>query len=101
MVIMYLTCAHKNEAHSIAKALLEKKLIACARHSPVRSSYWWDGAINNNDEILVMMESIEEKFDAIVTVLNEMHSYDQYVLTAVTVSRTTLGVEKWLKDSLT
>jgi|JI6StandDraft_1071083.scaffolds.fasta_scaffold148774_3 periplasmic divalent cation tolerance protein len=100
MIILYLTCADKNEAETIRMALLEAKLIACARRSSVHSSYWWGGKINHDDEILLTMESVEEKFDDIEAVVTELHSYDEYVLTAVPVLRTTPGVLRWLKDSL-
>jgi periplasmic divalent cation tolerance protein len=101
MVICYLTCAHKKEATKISQALLENKLIACARQSQVSSSYWWDGKINHDDEVLLMMESLEDKFDEIEKVVTNLHSYDEYVLTAVPVLKTTPGVHAWLDETLT
>ena len=100
MVIYYLTCADKDEATKISQALLEKKLIACARQSEVSSSYWWDGKINHDSEALLMMESVEEKFDDIEQIVTSLHSYDEYVLTAVPVLKTTPGVHDWLKKTL-
>jgi periplasmic divalent cation tolerance protein len=100
MVILYLTCANENEAKTISNALLEARLIACARRSPVSSSYWWDGKINHDDEVLLMMESLEEKFDEIEKIVTKLHSYDAYVLTSVAVSRTTPGVHQWLDETL-
>ncbi len=47
-----------------------------------------------------MMESLEEKFDAVEAVVTELHSYDEYVLTAVPVARTTTGVLRWLDETL-
>ncbi|RTK94571.1 divalent-cation tolerance protein CutA [Candidatus Saccharibacteria bacterium] len=100
MVIMYLTCANQDEAQKISTALLEAKLIACVRHSLIDSSYWWDGKINHDGEVLIMMETIEEKFDAIEGVVTKLHSYDEFVLTAVPVLKTTPGVEAWLSKNL-
>lgn len=100
MTILYLTCANKTEADVIGTALLEAKLVACVRQIPVSSSYWWNGAINHDDEVLLMMESVEEKFDEVDKMVAGLHSYDQYVLTSVAVSKTTAGVENWLNDIL-
>lgn len=100
MIILYLTCANETESQKIETKLLEQKLIACSRKSPVTSSYWWDGQINHDSEILLMMESVEEKFDSIEAVITELHSYDEYVLTAVEVHKTTPGVHQWLNDTL-
>ena len=100
MIILYLTCANDQEAQKISNILLENKLIACARRSSISSSYWWDGKIQSDDEVLLMMESVEEKFDAVEAKVTELHSYDQFVLSAVSVVRTTAGVEKWLEEVL-
>lgn len=100
MVILYLTCADDDEAKRIANTLLEAKLIACARRSPVSSSYWWDGEINHADEVLLVMESVASKFEEIQAVITKLHSYDGFVLTMTPVEKTTPGVEKWLEESL-
>lgn len=100
MVILYLTCANKEEAKVISNALLEAKLVTCVRSSSVSSSFWWDVKIQHDDEILLMMESLEDKFDAIEAIVTKLHSYEEYVLTAVPVLKTTPGVEKWLDDTL-
>src|SRR5262245_5494894 len=100
MVIFYLTCANVAEAGTIANALLEAKLVACVRQSAVKSSYWWDGKINHDDEVLLMMESVAEKFDDIEALVTKLHSYDEYVLTMVMVAKTTPGVKKWLDQTL-
>jgi periplasmic divalent cation tolerance protein len=100
MIILYLTCADEKEAKMISDALLEAKLIACAKRSSIKSSYWWDGKINHDDEVLLTMDSRQDKFDAIDEVVSRMHSYDQYNLTAVNVVKATSGVEKWLDDTV-
>jgi periplasmic divalent cation tolerance protein len=100
MIILYLTCANEDEAKTISAALLEAKLVTCVRRSAASSSYWWDGKINHDDEILLMMESLAEKFDAVESVVTKLHSYDEYVLTAVSVEQTTPGVGKWLTETL-
>jgi periplasmic divalent cation tolerance protein len=100
MIILYLTCASPKEADEIGKALLDNKLVACVRQTAVDSSFWWENKIEHDHEMLLMMESIEEKFDAIEAKVTELHSYDQFVLTSVKVDRTTPGVKSWLKQTL-
>jgi len=100
MIILYLTCANEDEAKTIGGALLEARLITCVRRSSVSSSYWWGGKINHDNEILLMMESLEEKFDEIEAKVTKLHSYEEYVLTAIPVLKTTPGVLHWLDDTL-
>ena len=47
-----------------------------------------------------MMESLEEKFDEIEAKVTKLHSYEEYVLTAIPVLKTTPGVLHWLDDTL-
>jgi len=100
MTIYFLTCKDKTEARKIAKALLENKLIACCRMSSIESLYWWDEQINQDNEILLMMESIPGKFEDIQKVVADNHSYEQFVLSEVKVRRTSEGVLEWLHQTV-
>lgn len=100
MVIYYLTCGNEVDARVISDALLEARLVACIRRAQVSSSYWWEGKIRHDTEILLMMEGIEENFEAIEAVITKHHSYKEFVLTMVPVTRTTPGVLKWLDEAV-
>lgn len=100
MTIYFLTCKDKTEARKIAKALLDNRLIACCRMSPVESIYWWDDQINQDDEILLMMESVPGRFEDIQKVVADIHSYEQFVLSEVKVRRTSRGVLEWLHKTV-
>ena len=100
MIIVYLTCANEEEAKNIGQSLLDAKLVACVRRSPVQTTNWWQGAQEQNGEILLMMESREDKFEAIEWLVHKMHSYEQPALTAVTVSHASKGVAEWIDSSL-
>ena len=63
--ILFLTCANKKEADKIVNLLLKKRLIACAKKMPVSSSFLWQGKIDSDKEILVMMDSLESKFNQV------------------------------------
>lgn len=100
MAIYYLTCASNREADKISKALLEKRLIACAKKLPASSMFRWKGEIDTAKEIVVMLESVEENFDKINAVVKKLSSYETYILFSVPVSKTTKEVEDWLKKEL-
>ena len=99
MIILYLTCANDTEAAKIALAILDAKLAACVRRMPVESDYWWDGRIQHSSEVMLMIESKAEKFDGINTLVEQLHSYKDYVLTAVPVVQTTPGVLQWIDET--
>ncbi len=100
MAIYYLTCASNREADKISEVLLEEKLIACAKKLPVSSMFRWKGKIDNAKEIIVMLESIEENFDKINAIVKKLTSYETPILFSIPVSKTTKGVEDWLRKEL-
>lgn len=100
MILLYLTCRDADEAEAIGRMLLEAKLVACVRSVPVSSMSWWEGKIEAGDEVLLMMESRKDTFESIEAKVNELHSYGQFVLTAVEVTQTNKGVDNWIDESL-
>lgn len=100
LITLFLTCGDREEAQKIAAALLDKKLTACVRLSDVNSTYWWKEKLENSSEVLLMMESVDTKFDEIETTVRRLHSYEKFVLEAVPVLKSSKGVEEWVKESL-
>lgn len=96
-----MTCANKQEANKISKKLLDEKLAACVRLTDVKSNFWWHGKQESDDETLLIIESVQEKFDNIEVAVKELHSYDTFVLTSYATDKVSAGVEDWVRESLT
>jgi len=75
MIFVYVTHPEKDGAQSLAKLLLENKLIACANIFSVQSFYWWEGKIENDDEYVLILKTQEEKFDKISEFIKKNHPY--------------------------
>lgn len=93
---IWLTVGGKEEANKIANALLVKHLVACAKQIPVVSDYRWQAKIENAKEVLLVMDSKIDHFEAIEKEIKALHSYDTFVLQAVPVARLSKSAEKWL-----
>jgi periplasmic divalent cation tolerance protein len=100
IVLLFLTCANEKEADTIVVSLLKKKLIACAKRFPISSAFRWKGKIESGREVLLLMETVEEKFAAIEREIGTLHSYETFVLLSVPVNRASKGVEKWMREGL-
>lgn len=83
---LLVSCTEK-EAPTIANVLLQKRLITCAKFIPVQSMYWWQGSIESAAEISILMESAEDLFDEVETVIASLHSYETFVLQLIPVVR--------------
>jgi len=76
-IVVISTCANVEEAESIARALLAKRLAACVNIIPgVRSMYCWKDAVEDASEILILIKSSRAKFDELRLELEKMHSYE-------------------------
>jgi len=98
--ILFLTCSDQKEADLVAEKLLQERLVACVKFIPTNSRYWWEGKIEGASEILLIIDSDEEKFNKIQTLLEKIHSYETFNLSMVTISKTTDGVLSWLKEEI-
>lgn len=100
MNLLLLTCSTKEEALKIAKELLEKRLVACTKITSVESNYLWKGNLENSNEVLLVMESHESKFNEIEKVVKSLHSYEQFVLVGFPITQMASGVSNWLNKEL-
>ncbi len=75
IALVYITCKNAKEAKNIAKALLKKKLIACANMFPITSMYRWRGKIENSKEVVLIAKSKQENYEKIKREVAALHSY--------------------------
>jgi len=98
--IFYLTCANEDEAEEISQVLLQKRLVACAKKFPVVSQFVWKGNIEEDEEVLVLFESIEENFEKVEKEIKKLHSYETFVFFSILANKVTKETEKWLETEL-
>lgn len=98
MCLLILTCANDKEASRIGRALLKKRLIVCAKSVPVASAFRWKGKIEEAREVLLLMETVEEKFSKIEREVRKLHSYEQFVLLSIPISKTSKGIKEWMEE---
>ena len=75
MGFAYITCRDEDEAARIAKALLSKRLIACANLFTVRSLYSWKGRNQDEKEWALLCKTTRNQFKAIERTVKKMHSH--------------------------
>jgi periplasmic divalent cation tolerance protein len=75
-IVVLSSCGAEEEAARVAKHLLEKKLAACVSVLPgARSLYWWQGAIEDSTEWLLVIKSTRACFARLSEELRSVHSY--------------------------
>ncbi len=75
--MIYITTPTADEALAIGRALVERRLAACANVlDGVRSVYWWDGEVQSGDEAVLIVKTPSELAEAAMAEARRLHSYD-------------------------
>lgn len=93
-IVVISTCGSREEAHQLARALVEKRLAACVNIMPgVRSVYHWKGEIEEEEETLLVIKSSRLLLDDLRAEIERLHSYDVPEVIALPILD---GSEKYL-----
>jgi periplasmic divalent cation tolerance protein len=79
------TCGGAAEAARIAALLVEQRLAACVQQLPIHSTYRWQGEIEHEDEILLLVKTTPDRYVDVERVVLDAHSYDVPAITAVPI----------------
>lgn len=75
-IFVYVTHSSKDAAKKLAKYLIEKKLIACANiYDGVTCIYPWEGKIAEENEVVLIVKTTEDKFEKLKTTILSEHPY--------------------------
>ncbi|HIC98295.1 MAG TPA: divalent-cation tolerance protein CutA [Pyrodictiaceae archaeon] len=72
---MILVTAPKGKGVEIARKLVEARIAACVNVGNVKSIYWWQGKIEEDDEEILVIKTRLELVDKIVEYVKRIHPY--------------------------
>ncbi|MCG8425674.1 MAG: divalent-cation tolerance protein CutA [Proteobacteria bacterium] len=89
----------QNDAEGIARTLVAEKLAACVNVVPgVRSFYRWQGNICDDAEMLAIIKTTRNRFEALRARLVEIHPYDCPEIIALPVDAGHPEYMAWVRD---
>ena len=99
IIIIHCTCPDIVTAERISRLVVSQKLAACVNQVPnVTSDYEWQGKIKQDNEVLLLIKTETEKFDAISQAIREIHPYELPELIAVPVTQGEPNYLEWIKQ---
>jgi len=100
--IVLSTAGSEEEAHKIARFLVERQLAACVNIVPhVESVYRWQSKVESSREWLLLIKTTAQKFDDVRDAIRELHSYDLPECIAIAVEDGSSEYLAWIGDSVT
>ena len=73
--IILTTTASKEEADLIANVLINNKAAACVQISPIVSIYRWQGKIERENELRLLIKTTDNLYQRVENLIKENHSY--------------------------
>ena len=93
------TCPDTETAQRIAASLVEENLAACVNIiDNVRSVYRWQGRLQNDGEVLLLIKSPVSRFSALQDWLQELHPYELPEIVAVPITDGLPGYLSWINN---
>jgi periplasmic divalent cation tolerance protein len=96
------TCPDAKTAGHIAHTLVEERMAACVNRIPgVMSTYRWRGKVEDSAEIMLVIKTTRECFDALRARLLELSPYQTPELIALDITDGSAAYLDWLAAETT
>ena len=100
-MIVVLCTVPEEKAHELAKKIVEEKVAACVNVIPnLMSYYWWNGEIQKDAEILLMIKTLDDAFEKLKEVIINNHPYEVPEIVALPINKGNESYLSWIKDSV-
>ncbi|GAB1869050.1 Protein CutA-like protein [Camponotus japonicus] len=97
--VAYVTVPNDTVAKKIACGLVENKLAACVNIIPqVTSIYEWEGKIQEDPELLLMIKTRTEKIDALTKYVKDNHPYTVCEVISLPIQNGNDDYLKWISE---
>lgn len=101
MIEISWTSGSLDEARSVARKLVENKLVACAQITPwIESLYLWNQKLEIGQESKVVFKTAEDKFEEVKRTILEEAKYDVPEITYVRVVGGNSAYLEWVEESV-
>lgn len=99
IVVLCTAPAAGDAAVELARGLVEARLCACVNVVPgLRSFYRWEGAVQDDAEVQLLIKTRRDRFDALAAWLSEHHPYSVPEILALPVVAGADAYLAWLRE---
>ncbi len=94
--IVQVACKDQAEADAIASQLVEAGLAACVQSHTIKSTYAWQGKVEQSAEIMLTIKTRATLFPVLEAAVVELHSYDVPEIVMIEISAGHAPYLDWL-----
>lgn len=98
-IVVFITAPNEDEAVKIANALVSERLAGCVNIiKGVRSIYSWQGKIEDEPEVLMILKTRQSLFEPLLKRVKELHTYSVPEVIALPIVEGSEDYLKWLSE---
>ncbi|MGB8181572.1 MAG: divalent-cation tolerance protein CutA [Stellaceae bacterium] len=87
VMMVVATARERVQAEEIGITLVKERLAACANVlDHVRSFYWWQGEMQQDNEALLILKTTAEHVERLIARLKALHTYDVPCIEAIPIA---------------
>ena len=99
-IVVLVTVGSREEGERIATAVVGEQLAACVNVvGPIESIYRWDGQVQRDQELLLMIKTRAALFDVLAARVSALHSYQTPEVIAVPIRSGSQAYLDWLRGA--
>ena len=100
-ILVYITAPDMDCARKIGRTLVEHRLAACVNILPhMESIYWWDNAVQNEAEVVLLAKSTQDLFKALEAQVVAVHPYTTPCIVAVRLEHGHQPFLQWIQTQV-
>jgi len=98
--LILITVGDKEEANSIARRLVEERLVAGVQIIPIDSVYSWQNEIVEDGEFLLIAKTRKDRFSAVQSAVEDLHSYEVPPIVRIDIEQANQPYLDWIDGVL-
>jgi len=99
LIAVFTTVGTREDARRIAQTLVEHGLVACAQLSDIESIYRWDGALQQEPEVRLMLKTTKDRYEGLEAAIRALHPYNLPSIFALPVSAASVDYADWVRQN--
>jgi periplasmic divalent cation tolerance protein len=97
--LIYVTTGSSEDARRIGEALVRERLVACVNILPaIESIYWWQGAIQHDNEAVLIAKTRADLVESVVARVRALHSYSVPCVVALPIEAGNPAFLRWIEE---
>jgi periplasmic divalent cation tolerance protein len=92
------TVSNQDDAKTLAKVLIESRAAACVQEVAIHSHYRWEGKINSDPEILLLIKTSSRCVEFAIETIKSNHPYDVPEILVVPIAGGLNSYLRWVSD---